>query len=213
LRQDLACDARVTNQDSDAGGPGYGTALDLVRVSGKTFTVAGKQFGIRPVRTYVDATGGPNLRVPNAGFAELVVAHWPGGPLHVLITECAVSVDGVEVRPRPWFCRSRTAKLRAAWSGRRLVGVEAALTKPGRVSTARWCGPGERGGKAYEEPAFTPLKDTPALNLADSGRMRRAFVVDCLSGPARETPWKTRTGSFSRRCCSRGAGWIRRRMR
>jgi len=28
-------------------------------------------------------------------------------------------------------------------------GWQAAPTKPGRVSTARWCGPGERGGKAY----------------------------------------------------------------
>jgi O-antigen biosynthesis protein len=35
----------------------------------------------------VDATGGPNLPVPNAGFAERVVAHSPGGPMQVLITD------------------------------------------------------------------------------------------------------------------------------
>ena len=41
--------------------------------------------------------------------------------------------------------------------------MEAALTKPGRVSTARWGGSGERGGKVYaRNRRFTPLKDTPA---------------------------------------------------
>jgi glycosyltransferase involved in cell wall biosynthesis len=35
----------------------------------------------------VDASGGPNLPVPNVGFAERVIAHSPGGPLHVLITD------------------------------------------------------------------------------------------------------------------------------
>jgi O-antigen biosynthesis protein len=35
----------------------------------------------------VDATGGPNLPVPSAGFAERVVAYSPGGPMQVLITD------------------------------------------------------------------------------------------------------------------------------
>jgi O-antigen biosynthesis protein len=35
----------------------------------------------------VDATGGPNLPFLGAGFAERVVSHSPGGPMHVLITD------------------------------------------------------------------------------------------------------------------------------
>ncbi len=51
--------------------------------------------------------------------------------------------------------------------------VGAALTKPGRVSTARWCGSGERDGEEYgQEPASTSLKGLPAPNLADMGRVR-----------------------------------------
>jgi hypothetical protein len=37
----------------------------------------------------------------------------------------------------------------AARSGWRRRGWQAALTKPGRASTARWSGPGERCGKEY----------------------------------------------------------------
>jgi len=41
--------------------------------------------------------------------------------------------------------------------------VGAALTKPGRVSTARWCGSGERDEKEYvQEPVSTSLKGLPA---------------------------------------------------
>ena len=47
--------------------------------------------------------------------------------------------------------------------------VGAALTKPGRASTARWCGSGERDGKEYERnQRFTSLKVSTGLpNLAD----------------------------------------------
>ena len=59
-------------------------------------------------------------------------------------------VDGVEVEG---LDRGAVAaglrKLRAACPGRCRGGWQAALTKPGRASTARWCGSGERGGKAY----------------------------------------------------------------
>jgi hypothetical protein len=59
------------------------------------------------------------------------------------------------------------------------VRVGAALTKPGRVSTARWCGSGERDGEEYgQEPASTSLKGLPAPNLADMGRVR------CVTLPA-----------------------------
>jgi hypothetical protein len=55
------------------------------------------------------------------------------------------------------------------------VWVGAALTKPGRVSTARWCGSGERDGEEYgQEPVSTSLKGLPAQNLADMGRVRCA---------------------------------------
>jgi hypothetical protein len=68
-------------------------------------------------------------------------------------------------------------KLRAACPGRCRVWVGAALTKPGRVSTARWCGSGERDGKEYgQEPASTSLKGLPAPNLADMGRVRCAIL-------------------------------------
>ena len=77
--------------------------------------------------------------------------------------------------------RSGAVKLRAAWSGRCRVGWQAALTKPGRVSTARWCGPGERGGKAYvRNRRKTLLNVVPAPNLADMGRRRRVSVAGTL---------------------------------
>jgi hypothetical protein len=44
----------------------------------------------------------------------------------------------------PPGCRSSPVKLRVAGPGV-LVGWEAALTKPGRSSTARWAGSGKRG--------------------------------------------------------------------
>ena len=41
--------------------------------------------------------------------------------------------------------------------------VGAALTKPGRARTARWCGSGERDGKEYERnPRYYVLKYLPA---------------------------------------------------
>ena len=88
-------------------------------------------------------------------------------------------VDRVGVRdPRRRAHRSGAVKLRAAGSGRCRVGWQAALTKPGRVSTARWCGPGERGGKAYvRNRRVTLLNVVPAPNLADMGRRRRVPVA------------------------------------
>ena len=49
--------------------------------------------------------------------------------------------------------------------------VGAALTKPGRVSTARWCGSGERDGKEYarNRRCYVSQRDTGS-NLADLGR-------------------------------------------
>jgi len=44
-------------------------------------------------------------------------------------------------------CRSREVELGAARTGWCWSGWQAALTKPGRASTARWPGPGERDGK------------------------------------------------------------------
>jgi hypothetical protein len=55
--------------------------------------------------------------------------------------------------------------------------VGAAPTKPGRASTARWCGPGERDGEEYvrNRRCYVPQSFTGS-NLADLGRMR------CVSG-------------------------------
>jgi hypothetical protein len=51
------------------------------------------------------------------------------------------------------------------------VRVGAAPTKPGRVSTARWCGPGERGGEEYARNRCckAPQRYTDS-NLVDVGR-------------------------------------------
>ena len=48
--------------------------------------------------------------------------------------------------------------------------VGAALTKPGRASTARWSGSGERDGKEYERnPRHYVSQVSTGLNLADLG--------------------------------------------
>jgi len=52
-----------------------------------------------------------------------------------------------DLRRRP--CRSRAVKLRAAVLQEMPERVGAALTKPGRASTARWCGFGERDEEEY----------------------------------------------------------------
>ena len=53
----------------------------------------------------------------------------------------------------------------------------AALTKPGRASTARWCGSGERDGEEYaRNRRLTSLKACTGSNLADLGRVRCAPV-------------------------------------
>ena len=49
----------------------------------------------------------------------------------------------------------------------------AALTKPGRVSTARWCGPGKRDGEEYARNRRRYVLDfDTGSNLVDMGRAR-----------------------------------------
>ena len=51
----------------------------------------------------------------------------------------------------------------------------AALTKPGRISTARWFGFGERDGKEYaRNPRYYVSQISTGLNLVDMGRKRCA---------------------------------------
>ena len=53
--------------------------------------------------------------------------------------------------------------------------VGAALTKPGRASTARWFGFGERDGKEYaRNPRYYVSQVSTGFNLADMGRERCA---------------------------------------
>src|SRR6266567_2593997 len=54
----------------------------------------------------------------------------------------------------------------------------AALTKPGRASTARWSGSGKRDGEEYARNRCetAPLCDTGS-NLADLGRERRVLAL------------------------------------
>ena len=70
--------------------------------------------------------------------ARLVVDHFPRDPR----TPRGAMSAGAGERPAPPGCRSSPVKLRAARPWRCRGGREAALTTTGRISTARWCGPG-----------------------------------------------------------------------
>ena len=66
--------------------------------------------------------------------------------------------------------RSGLVKLTAARAGRRRRGWEAAVTKSGRVGTARRLGSGERDGEVYvRNQRLKPLSDTASSNLVDVG--------------------------------------------
>ena len=74
-------------------------------------------------------------------------------------------------RPAPPGRRSGPVKLTAARAGRRRWGWEAAVTKSGRVGTARRLGSGERDGEVYvRNQRLKPLSDTASSNLVDVGR-------------------------------------------
>jgi hypothetical protein len=63
------------------------------------------------------------------------------------------------------------------------VWAGAALTKPGRVRTARWSGSGERDGKEYERnPRYYVPQPSTGLNLADLG-WERCTTHRTGSGP------------------------------
>ena len=66
-------------------------------------------------------------------------------------------------RPSPPSCRSRSVVAGGSLSREVPGWVGAALTKPGRASTARWCGFGERDGEEYaRNQRCTSLKGSPA---------------------------------------------------
>lgn len=56
---------------------------------------------------------------------------------------------------------------------------QAALTKPGRASTARWCGSGERDGKEYARNRRLRLSSVERLK---SGGYGLGAVRTCLFG-------------------------------
>jgi hypothetical protein len=59
----------------------------------------------------------------------------------------------------------------------------AALTKPGRPSTARWGGSGECGGKEYERNRRCYALDLDTgSNLADTGRARCVPLFHVAAG-------------------------------
>jgi len=84
----------------------------------------------------------------------------------------------------------------------------AALTKPGRASTARWRGSGERGGKEYaRNRRFTSFIWDTGSNLVDMGRAQRAPLPFGGGGNFREV-YESRTGrprgkpaAYSWQCC------------
>ena len=61
--------------------------------------------------------------------------------------------------------------------------VGAALSKPGRTSTARWCGFGVRDEEEYarNQRDYVPQRLTGS-NLVDMGRVRCAPAPDCRGG-------------------------------
>jgi len=76
----------------------------------------------------------------------------------------------VEVRDlRRRLVAARRSKLRAAWSGRCRGWWQAALTKPGRVSTVRWGGSGERDGEEYARNRRLRLLSGHRLEPGGSG--------------------------------------------
>ena len=84
-----------------------------------------------------------------------------------------------------------------------------ALTKPGRASTARWGGSGERGGKEYARNRRCYVLDfDTGSNLADLGRARRVPSCAIAAGTSgqgdRAGPGGHREGL--RRTCGEAAG-------
>jgi hypothetical protein len=68
----------------------------------------------------------------------------------------------------------------------------AALTKPGRASTVRWCGSGERDGEEYarNRRCYVSQFDTGS-NLTDLGWLRCALAVMVVAvGNGRCTSWR-----------------------
>jgi hypothetical protein len=76
--------------------------------------------------------------------------HAVRAPLRVILVRREALLIRVEVRDRPPLTLSQQGGEAEGSLIREAAGrVRAALTKPGRVSTARWCGSGERGEKVY----------------------------------------------------------------
>ena len=132
------------------------------------------------------------------------------------------AVFRVEVRDlrRP-ACRSR--RIGADGSLIRVLPgkVGAALTKPGRASTARWCGFGERVGKEYvRNRRLTSFNRATGSNLVDMGRVRRAAIRCDLGGELAGRSTKAGPGgreeglrAYSRRCRWDTVGLLLRRAK
>ena len=94
----------------------------------------------------------------------------------------------------------------------------AALTKPGRFSTARWAGSGERDGEEYarNRRVTPPLCDTGS-NLADLGRERRAPALHDGRGTSvavsmsRQGGCGEKSAAYPQRCRRGIAGLLLRR--
>jgi len=94
-----------------------------------------------------------------------------------------IRVEVRDLHRRP--CRSREVELRAARSGWRRGGWQAALTKPGHASTARWCGPGEQDGKEYARNRRLRLSSVDRLKPGGYGP---GAVRTCPASPDQGTP-------------------------
>jgi hypothetical protein len=100
-----------------------------------------------------------------------------GGPVAMVLYDVTVRHEALVVRMEVrdhhcGRCRSRGRGAEGSPTGEASGRAGAALTKPCRVSTVRWCGCGERAEEVYARNRCQHL--CPARNLADScARARR----------------------------------------
>ena len=72
-------------------------------------------------------------------------------------------------RPPPLILSQQGGEAEGSLSREVPGWVGAALTKPGRASTARWCGSGERDGEEYERNQRLRLLNTDRLKSGGYG--------------------------------------------
>ena len=152
-------------------------------------TAANGQGVWRPDRASITRQQGPE---PSNPHPPAMAGGWGLLPAYVVDTEqCG------DERAPPSACRIRSMKLRAVQFPVRECKRKAALTTPGRTSTARWCGSGKQHRTVYvrNQHLKAPQERTTSSNLADMGWVavripvsvgRTLLVVDVAAREAME---------------------------